>query len=181
MDDQTARDFSKPPPVKPLIVFLNDKEAENFMLLKNKNEAWKAIKSKPMILKNFGKKDKDDFSYVIFAIMDPNVAELSNESVAQFYSYYNTAPVSVFVTPEGIDEKIASFVKDHNKVYKFKPGKETKAVLDAHSYCRSIHDAKYKDDVTKAFQHFDTDGSGEIDKEELGELAAKMGTELSEE
>ena len=44
-----------------------------------------------------------------------------------------------------------------------------------------MHDAKYKDDVTKAFNQFDADGSGEIDKEELGQLAEMLGTPLNEE
>jgi Ca2+-binding EF-hand superfamily protein len=66
-------------------------------------------------------------------------------------------------------------------VFSFKPGKEAKAVLEAHSYCRSIHDAKFKDDVSKAFNHFDADMSGEIDKEELGKLSEMLGNPLSDE
>jgi Ca2+-binding EF-hand superfamily protein len=34
-----------------------------------------------------------------------------------------------------------------------------------------MHDAKFKDDIMKAFNEFDADGSGAIDKEELGALS----------
>ena len=43
-----------------------------------------------------------------------------------------------------------------------------KALFDAATWGAALHDAKLKDDVTKAFAKFDKDSSGEIDREELG-------------
>ena len=44
-----------------------------------------------------------------------------------------------------------------------------------------MHDAKLKGDVKSAFDFFDKDGSGHIDKEELADLSKKLGYELNEE
>ena len=55
-----------------------------------------------MVLKDFGKRDKDDFSYVIFAIVDSKTDGLNQKDISEYYSYYNTAPVSVFVVPDGM-------------------------------------------------------------------------------
>jgi len=41
-------------------------------------------------------------------------------------------------------------------------------MMDAVKWGVALHGAKKKDDVAKAFGKFDADGSGEIDKEELG-------------
>ena len=112
-----------------------------------------------MYFSQFGKKDKDDFSYVIITVLDPSGQGLGkvddfddDKKYEKYFNYYNSAPVSVFVVPDGSESIIQKYAKDHNKIFTFKVGKEAKAVLDAHSYCRSIHDAKFKDDVTKAFK-----------------------------
>ena len=47
-------------------------------------------------------------------------------------------------------------MEQHNFI-KYKPGKAAKAFEEAHSWCKAIHDAKFKDDVSKAFAHFDAD------------------------
>ena len=44
-----------------------------------------------------------------------------------------------------------------------------------------MHAAKTKDDVSKAFNKFDTDGSGNIDKDELRNLSAELGHTLTSE
>ena len=75
-------DFSQPPPVKPLIVFRNDKDLASFAILKSQNEKWRKIKSKTMVLKNYGKKDKDDFSYVIFTNLTNDTTGLDQNDVA---------------------------------------------------------------------------------------------------
>jgi Ca2+-binding EF-hand superfamily protein len=41
-------------------------------------------------------------------------------------------------------------------------------LIDAALWATGLHSAKMKDDVSKAFSKFDADGSGEIDREELG-------------
>ena len=43
------------------------------------------------------------------------------------------------------------------------------------------YDEKYENDLKVAFNKFDKDGSGAIDKDELAELSKELGSELTEE
>jgi hypothetical protein len=80
------------------------------MFLKNSNEQWKKIKSSQMVFSKFGKKDKDDYSYVIIPLLDVQGKGLAqDQNYAKYFSYYNSAPVSVFVVPEGTENSIDVF------------------------------------------------------------------------
>ena len=47
--------------------------------------------------------------------------------------------------------------------------------------CAEAYDEKFKKDLEIAFNKFDKDGSGSIDKEELANLSKELGSELTEE
>lgn len=47
--------------------------------------------------------------------------------------------------------------------------------------CVETYDEKYENDLKIAFNKFDKDGSGAIDKDELADLSKELGSELTEE
>lgn len=58
---------------------------------------------------------------------------------------------------------------------------QSDALLLALKECNALCHAKKDGDIKKAFDKFDKDNSGAIDKEELGELSKELGFELNEE
>ena len=100
--DTEPIDRSIPPKIKPLAVFVNADEKNKYKGVCSKNDKLKSIQREKRICKNeFGKKDKDDFSYVIFGFMDPKVNELMQEDgMNDYYLHYRSAPVACFVIPE---------------------------------------------------------------------------------
>ena len=89
------------------------------------------------------------------------------------YKHYSAAPVCVWVFPD--EETIKSEYGDNMAVLPADTnfgGVIERAVVD---YQRVLNE-----DVVPAFNEFDKDASGAIDKEELGELMKKLGNPLTE-
>jgi len=57
----------------------------------------------------------------------------------------------------------------------------TTSILNAVNWSKRQYDKVMANDVMPAFKKFDKDGSGEIDREELGELSAELGHTLTAE
>ncbi len=47
--------------------------------------------------------------------------------------------------------------------------------------CAAAYDKKFENELKIAFNKFDKDGSGSIDKQELADLSKELGSELTEE
>jgi len=95
--------------------------------------------------------------------------------------HYSVAPVISWVTSdvEANSEKIAEF-SDKSDIRDL--GEDHAQTLkDAHKWCQEKFNQVYNDDVVTSFKKFDKDNSGEIDKEELGELSKSLGFPLNEE
>ena len=66
-------------------------------------------------------------------------------------------------------QKSEIFLPSHRR-FQYKEndeGTKALAILQAMSWAKSMHQSKLKDDVKKAFNYFDANQSGNIDKSEL--------------
>ena len=54
-------------------------------------------------------------------------------------------------------------------------------IYDCLKDCAEAYDKKFENDLKIAFNQFDKDGSGSIDREELADLSKELGSELTEE
>jgi Ca2+-binding EF-hand superfamily protein len=54
-------------------------------------------------------------------------------------------------------------------------------IYDCLKDCAKAYDKKFENDLKIAFNKFDKDGSGSIDREELADLSKELGSELTEE
>ena len=55
------------------------------------------------------------------------------------------------------------------------------ALKECLNQCKAKHDQVLQEEVKVAFDKYDADGSGSIDKEELGELIKELGNELTDD
>lgn len=115
----------------------------------------------------------DTFDYVIMAIMGDDFEADDISIQEEFYEYYGAAPVCTWVLKSGLKDnpKVSALIKAHHEVFTFVETdneSKAKALYAAAKWGTALHDAKLKDDVTKAFKKFDQDDSGAIDKAELG-------------
>ena len=135
---------------------------------------------------------KDEYSYVIFACLDQKCTEDDIAEKEDLYTYYGTAPVCAWVVPREMDrdltraysyQKSEIFLSSHKRFVYKENDESTKnlAMLQAMNWGKSMYQAKLKDDVRKAFNNFDTNKSGNIDKSELAALSKILGHELTEE
>ena len=104
------------------------------------------------------------------------------------YNYYATAPVFVWVIAKGDEEAGLRefFKKTHSKsqVVTYDGDEKeakAKAILEAYKLAKTEYDRLFNDEVKAKFAKYDTDGSGAIDKEELGKLSEELGRKLTEE
>jgi len=106
----------------------------------------------------------------------------------ELIQHYATAPVFAFVIAES-DKKAeveAACLKFHakSKVFFFKFGDSASheaAITSAVTFGSELYTTLADGDVKKAFDEFDADKSGAIDKNELSTLCEKLGCPLSEE
>jgi hypothetical protein len=123
---------------------------------------------------------RDTYDYVIFALLNEDLDKEELEMQEDMYNFYGEAPVVAWVYNESKD--FASLMKESHKKCPFKDAASIgDAVILAIKECKALRHAKANGDVKKAFDKFDKDMSGNIDKEELGELSKELGYELSEE
>ena len=123
---------------------------------------------------------RDTYDYVIFALLNDDLDKEQLEMQEDMYNFYGEAPVVAWVYNESQD--FTSLMKESHKKCPFKDADSIDAaVILAVKECKALRHAKANGDVRKAFDKFDKDLSGAIDKEELGELSKELGFELSEE
>ena len=100
-----------------------------------------------------------------------------------YYAHYGTAPVTAWVFRKDLNKAMKPLIGSHHKVFLFNPKDETdkyKKTQDALDWCKIEKDRIFKKDVTDAFNKFDKDGSGTIDKYELADLSLALGHELTD-
>jgi hypothetical protein len=100
----------------------------------------------------------------------------------EFWSYYSIAPVfAVLHSSTGADwikEKVS------DSAICVESGSEasyTDDLTNAFNQCKELYSKKLSDDVVPAFNQFDKDKSGAIDKTELRALMKNLGQEINEE
>jgi len=120
----------------------------------------------------------DTYDMVIMWVPEADEGEL--EMSEEFYKHYCTAPVCMWYTKEGVNDAINTMFKSDFCFHA--PTENRKDDLAA--IIKTLNDKFQKvleEDVKPAFNKFDKDGSGAIDKVELGQLSKDLGQELSEE
>jgi hypothetical protein len=108
------------------------------------------------------------------------------EMQEDIYNFYATAPVFVWVIPEGDATKSLKelFARTHEKSHVItwkEDEKEAKAnaVLQAFEWAEQQYNTLSTDVVKKTFDKYDVDGSGAIDKLELSKLSTELGRPLT--
>ena len=171
----------------PLILSSSEEENETYKkLVKGKDSLKELIKT--TVRGNYDKFQegtrKDNFNAVIIALLGDEISGDDIEMQEEFYQYYGVAPVTAWVFRDDIGDGFGSLISEGHKVFKYagtEDDAKVKALADALGWAKAEHAAKRNDDVKKAFTKFDTDGSGNIDKDELTNLSKELGFELSEE
>ena len=115
------------------------------------------------------------------------------EMQKEMYIFYSEVPVcQYFITSEMKNEKeelnkISSFFQSNFKgrvvsdeAYLISPD-NAEEFYNGLKKCTETYEEKYENDLKIAFNKFDKDGSGAIDKDELAELSKELGSELTEE
>ena len=93
--------------------------------------------------------------------------------------YYASAPIFYAFDDDKDDEEwVLQFKAQCFEKVVVKIGPLSQQVPDAFIEAVEIYESLLNNDVKVAFNNFDTDGSGGIDKKELGELSKKLGNEL---
>ena len=106
----------------------------------------------------------------------------------EFYEYYADAPIFRWVLPLSghyydMEQKAQQISGDTNPllVYSHMPGDKEKKSTVIHDVCveaSSEYDLKLDNDVKEAFDSYDVDGNGTIDRDELAQMMVKLGHEL---
>ena len=117
-------------------------------------------------------KKSDKFDCVIFWVPEDDFDTL--EMSEDFYKHYSIAPVTAWYTSADAERLNETFKTGDGDVHaKSEDNKASlKTILDQ---CRQRYNKVLDEDVTPAFNKFDKDGSGAIDKQELGELSKDLG------
>ena len=128
---------------------------------------------------------EDHYNAVIIPLLGDEVAADDIEMQEEFYQYYGAAPVTAWVFREDLADGLKALVSGGHKVFTFAAGSDVggkaEATLKAVQWAKAEFEAKKGDDVKKAFEKFDADGSGAIDRDELANLSKELGFELTDE
>ena len=105
------------------------------------------------------------------------------EMSLDFYQYYSEAPVVAIIVSDGDEGEIKDSLKNQEMLFFLADEEEHEAdtLRDALSANRARYDVIFEQQVKEAFQKFDKDGSGAIDRNELAQLSKELGHELTEE
>jgi hypothetical protein len=125
--------------------------------------------------------DKFDAVIAMLPMQSQDDLEMSEE----FYSHYLIAPVT-YVVYDKQEHDIEDFVKEKfGKHIRFFSSEDkeagAQAIVDCFNLAKGRYDELVETEVKPAFNKFDKDGSGAIDREELGQLSKELGTELTED
>jgi len=111
---------------------------------------------------------------------------ISNDEMEAFYLWYGRVPVVNMLTDEDKAEQFVNGILKNNAVKYFDLTGDDDSVKAANVSAalvasKTAYEVILRDQVTVAFNKFDADGSGAIDKEELGELSKELGQELTDD
>jgi len=125
---------------------------------------------------------KDRFSFVI-AFAPAADAGDNIEMQEEFYQNYSVAPVFAWVANSAAQEACGAVTKNAEFIECAESDKTNigDALVKAVDWALNKLQQVTKDEVEPSFQKVDTDGSGAIDKSELGTLSANLGQPLNEE
>lgn len=161
------------------------------LILKKDGQQW--LKSKITCYDKFLSEDHEhtfDFAILVF----PESFTLDDiELQKDMYTYYSEVPVCQYIITQEMKnesaevKKIESFFQSNFKgrVVRLKPyfysENDFEEVYEGLKKCTETYDEKFENDLKIAFNKFDKDGSGSIDKDELAELSKELGAELTED
>ena len=119
------------------------------------------------------------FDAVFYALGEASLEDV--EMCEEYYQYYAVAPVCfIFSSAEG-DDGIHKLFKEWNDKVIFKVATDAaQGMSDSFEEAKALYAKLLDSDVKPAFNEFDKDQSGSIDKAELGELSKKLGNELTD-
>ena len=121
----------------------------------------------------------DTYDFVFAYVGDKLGGEYEEITKYEMIEYYSSAPI-FYAFNDGQNEcDMFDGEKCFEKVV-VKNGPLSQQVPDAFIEATETYESLLNNDVKVAFNNFDTDGSGGIDKKELGELSKKLGNELTE-
>ena len=152
--------------------------------LKTKNSAFRKVKT--TFYDEFQEGTKSSkFDFVVATFFEVVTAD-DIEMQEDVYKFYATAPVFVWVIPEGEETNSLKefFAKTHDKshviTYKEMENEaKANAVLEAFEWAENQYTTLSTDVVKKTFDKYDVDGSGAIDKDELSKLTTELGRPLT--
>jgi hypothetical protein len=153
--------------------FLYEKLLDCSEGLKKKSSSYRKVKQ--TFYDEFQEGTKSSkYDFVVATFFDFAVTEDDVEMQDDIYNFYATAPVFVWVVPEGdeIDALKKLFKKSHEKsnVITFKEDEnesKANALLQAFEWAEKQYNTLSQDVVKVTFAKYDVDKSGAIDKEEL--------------
>ena len=99
----------------------------------------------------------------------------------EYYNYYASAPVFVWLAPEGEGLK-DYFEKTHplSHVMFYQGDDKASALVEALEWAENKYNSLSNEIVKQTFDTYDADGSGTIDKNELAKLSKELGHSLSD-
>lgn len=162
---------------KVLVIFV-DEDAE---------KGWGNIKLDSSHGFQFKKTKFDDFTegkrvdkYDIVLVYGPENSKDDIEMQDEIFKHYGIAPI-VVVAVDNIDDN--DFLQQFfgANATQFKDGQQTEAVLVGLKAAQERYNQVLQNDVIPAFNKFDKDGSGAIDKSELAGLMSSLGTEIGQQ
>lgn len=139
--------------------------------------------------------DTSDTFDCVVAVVTKKLDKLDYyHGVKDYYKAYESVPVFAMCTNHDEFFYIEDYYQEINPNIHMFTGEEededekftreqqlTTSILNAINWCNRQYDKINQNDVIPAFNKFDKDGSGEIDREELGELSAELGHTLTPE
>jgi len=112
---------------------------------------------------------------------------IKDDEMEAFYLWYGRVPVVNMLTDKDTEaERFVNDILKNNAVKYFDLTGDDDSVKAANVSAalvasKTAYEVILRDQVTVAFNKFDADGSGAIDKEELGELSKELGQELTDD
>jgi hypothetical protein len=137
---------------------------------------------------------EDSYDFVLLIFMY-EVPQDELEAQQEHYLYYSQVPIVHFAMSKAVYNgngygQLRSFLKDHLEdklidtnpiVFDSATAAAAESLAQGFDQLIEAYETKKNTDVLQAFNQFDADGSGEIDKDELAQLSAQLGAPLDDE